>query len=211
MRRLCSEAVTNFKGGHLTLQKAHATHTKFATASSNGTPVVSVTNHLRLPPHQTLAGVPDVMSDDRVLAAMASSEKDIATARTSATALLTTVYAVQAEKARGLVDVTKCADALAAALEQYCVRIITSAGDPDTKVWHPCVSAIKAAFTDELKAVRFEFTARLDKEATAKEAKANAVITARADAEMVDANRPIEEIITEKVDVALTAYKQTVE
>jgi hypothetical protein len=144
------------------------------------------------------------MGDERVVAALASSEKDIATARTSTTTLLTTVYAVQVEKALELVDVPKCADALASALNEYCVRIITRAGDLDTTVWQPCVSAIKAAFTDEFKAVRFEFTARLDKEAMAKEAKAHAVETARADAEMADANRPIEEIVSEKVNVAIT-------
>ncbi|KAJ7929435.1 hypothetical protein B0H13DRAFT_1596238, partial [Mycena leptocephala] len=197
MRQLCSEAVTNYKNAHVTLQKAVTTHQKFATASSNGTPVSSVVNHLKLPPHQTLNGVPDVMGDERVVAALASSEKDIATARTSTTTLLTTVYAVQVEKALELVDVPKCADALASALNEYCVRIITRAGDLDTTVWQPCVSAIKAAFTDEFKAVRFEFTARLDKEAMAKEAKAHAVETARADAEMADANRPIEEIVSE--------------
>ncbi|KAJ6487937.1 hypothetical protein C8R45DRAFT_786420, partial [Mycena sanguinolenta] len=165
--------------------------------SSNGTPVSSVLNHLKLPPHQTLTGVPDVMGDERVAAAMAASEKDIATARATATTLLTTVYAVQVEKAQELVEVPRCADALASTLNEYCVRIITRAGDPDTTVWQPCVSAIKAAFTDELKAVRFEFTARLDKEAMAKEAKAHAIETACADAEMADANRPIDEIVSE--------------
>ncbi|KAJ7498002.1 hypothetical protein B0H11DRAFT_1998251 [Mycena galericulata] len=205
MRHMCSEAISSYKSAHVTLQKAVATHEKFAMASSNGTHVSSVVTHLRLPPHQTLTGVPDVMGDERVVAAMASSEKDIASARTSTTTLLTTVYAVQVEKALELVDVPKCADALASALSEYCVRIITRAGDVDTAAWQPCVSAIKAAFTDEFKAVRFEFTARLDKEAMVKEAKANAVITARADAEMTDANRPIDEIIHEKVDVAVTA------
>ncbi|KAJ7817507.1 hypothetical protein B0H14DRAFT_2177158, partial [Mycena olivaceomarginata] len=178
-------------------RRAAATHQKFAAASSNGQPVSSVLTHLRLPPHQTLLGVPDVMGDERVVAATTATEKDIATDRTSATTLLTTVYAVQVEKALELVDIPRSADALAAALHGYCVRIITNAGDPDTQAWHPCVSAIKAAFTDEFKAVRFEYTARLDKEAATKEAKANAVITARADAEMVDANRPIEEIVSE--------------
>ncbi|KAJ7207474.1 hypothetical protein GGX14DRAFT_366211, partial [Mycena pura] len=197
LRQLCSDAVTNYKSAHVTLQKAVATHQKYATASSNGTPVSSVVNHLKLPPHQTLSGVPDVMSHMRVVEAMATSEKDIATARASATTLLTTVYAVQVEKAQELVDVPKCADALASTLEEYCVRIITRSGDPDITAWHPCVSAIKAAFVDEFKAVRFEFTARLDKEAMVKEAKAHAVETARADAEMADANRPIEEIVSE--------------
>ncbi|KAJ7830101.1 hypothetical protein B0H14DRAFT_2260167, partial [Mycena olivaceomarginata] len=189
--------MSNYKKSHDTLQKAAATHQKFAAASSNGQPVSSVLTHLRLPPHQTLLGVPDVMADERVVAATTATEMDIATACTSATTLLTTVYAVQVEKALELVDIPRSADALAAALHGYCVRIITNAGDPDTQAWHPCVSAIKAAFTDEFKAVRFEYTARLDKEAATKEAKANAVITARADAEMVDANRPIEEIVSE--------------
>ncbi|KAF7369028.1 Cellobiose dehydrogenase [Mycena venus] len=165
MRQMCSEAVTNYKNAHVTLQKAATTHQKFATASSNGTHVSSVVNHLKLPPHQTLNGVPDVMGDERVVAALASSEKDIATARASATTLLTTVYAVQVEKAQGLVDVPHARRA-------------------------PLSQRILPAFTDEFKAVRFEFTARLDKEAMVKEAKAHAVETARADAEMADANRP---------------------
>ncbi|KAK6977821.1 hypothetical protein R3P38DRAFT_3471843 [Favolaschia claudopus] len=116
---------------------------------------------------------------------------------------LTTVYAVQVEKARERVDVAKNADMFAATLTEYCVRIITLAGDPDTTAWQPCVSAVKATLTEQLKGTRFEFTARLDRDATTKEANAQAVLTARADAEMVDANRPIEEIIAEKVDTAV--------
>ncbi|KAJ7899748.1 hypothetical protein B0H13DRAFT_2336904 [Mycena leptocephala] len=139
------------------------------------------------------------MGDERIVAAMAASENDIAIARASATTLLTTVYAVQLEKAQELVDVPKCADALASALNGYCVRIITCSSDPDTTVWQLCVSAIKATFTGEFKAIHFEFTA------------ANAVETARADAEMADANRPIEEIVSEKVNVAVQALKETLE
>ncbi|KAJ6477664.1 hypothetical protein C8R45DRAFT_833532, partial [Mycena sanguinolenta] len=197
IKQLCTDAVSNYKAAHVTLQKAVTTHQKFATASSNGTPVSSVLNHMKLPPHQTLAGIPDVMGDERVAAAMELAEKDIASTHASGTTLLTTVYAVQVERAQELVDVHKCADALANALNEYCVRIITRAGDPDTTVWQPCVSALKAAFTDEFKAVRFEVTARQDRDAMVKEAKAQAVETARADAEMADANRPIEEIVSE--------------
>jgi hypothetical protein len=181
MRQLCSEAVTNYKNAHVTSQKAVATYQKFATALSNGTPISSVVNHLKLPPHQTLTGVPDIMGDGRVAAAMVFSEKDIAMACMSATTLLTTMYPVQVEKALELVDVSKCAETLASALNEYCIRIITRAGDQDTTVWQLCVSAIKAAFTDEFKAVRFEFTACLDKEAMVKEAKVHAVETACAD------------------------------
>ncbi|KAF7377282.1 hypothetical protein MSAN_00148500 [Mycena sanguinolenta] len=211
MRQMCSDAVSSYKAAHVTLQKAVATHQKFATASSNGTPVSSVVNHMRLPPHQTLSGVPDVMGDERVVAALEASEKDTAVARGSAVTFLTTVYAVQVERALQLVDVVKCADTLGNLLDEYCVRIITRAGDPDTKVWQPCVSALKAAFMDEFKAVRFEVTTRQEKEAAAKEAKAQAVETARHDAEMADANRPIEEIVTEKVNVAVNALKETME
>ncbi|KAJ7834735.1 hypothetical protein B0H14DRAFT_3461904 [Mycena olivaceomarginata] len=156
--------------------KAAATHQKFAAVSSNGQPVSSVLTHLRLPPHQTLLGVPDIMADECVVAAMAATEKDIA-------------MVFQVEKVLELVDIPRSADVLAVALHGYCIRIITSAGDPDTQAWHPCVSAIKSH----------------------KEAKANAVITACADAEMVDANRPIEEIVSEKVYVAITAFKETLE
>jgi hypothetical protein len=64
MRQLCSEAVMDYKNAHVTLQKAVATHQNFATASSNGTPVSSVVNHLKLPPHQTLNGIPNIMGDE---------------------------------------------------------------------------------------------------------------------------------------------------
>ncbi|KAJ7429949.1 hypothetical protein B0H11DRAFT_1943912 [Mycena galericulata] len=84
MRHMCSEAISSYKSAHVTLQKAIATHEKFAMASSNETHVSSVVTHLRLPPHQTVTGVPDVMGDERIVAAMASSEKDIASARTCA-------------------------------------------------------------------------------------------------------------------------------
>ncbi|KAK7027126.1 hypothetical protein R3P38DRAFT_3191444 [Favolaschia claudopus] len=85
---------------------------------------------------------------------------------------LTTVYAVQVEKARERVDVAKNADMFAATLTENCAPVSS-------------------------------FTARLDRDATTKEADAQAVLTARADAEMVDANRPIEEIIAEKVNTAV--------
>ncbi|KAJ7887800.1 hypothetical protein B0H14DRAFT_3430412 [Mycena olivaceomarginata] len=160
-------------------------------------------------PHQTLNSVPDVMGDEHVMAAMASSEKDIATARLSATTLLTTVYTVQVEKALELVDIPKCTEVLASALNEYYIHIIIHTGNQDTTVWQLCVSAIKAVFTNEFKVVHFKFTVRLDKEAMVKEAKVHAVEIAHADTEMTDTNRPIEEIVSEKVNVAISAFKET--
>ncbi|KAJ7155078.1 hypothetical protein C8R46DRAFT_872147, partial [Mycena filopes] len=196
--KLCSDAIVTYKSAQRSLQQATATLHKFAGSTTDNV-ASSVVSHLKLPPHQTIQGVPDVMDDPRVTAAKTLAEEEISTARSSTTALLSTIYTVQAEKARELVDVTKCADALAAALTEYCVRIITRSEDPDKTAWNPLVSAFKMVFTNELRMLRFELTARLDKEASAKEAKANAVLTARADAEMVDANKPVKEIVDEAV------------
>ncbi|KAJ6534380.1 hypothetical protein B0H19DRAFT_964579, partial [Mycena capillaripes] len=195
MRGLCSDAVTSYKAAQRTLQNAMATYDKFALASSNGNVPSPVLMHLKLPPHQTLQGIPDVMVNPRVVEVMTLTMNNITSTQKSTTNLLTTVYTVQVEKARELVDVAKCADVLGSTLNEYCDRIMTRAGKLDLAAWQPCVSALKAAFTDELRASHLELTARLDKEAAATEAKATATLVTRADAEMADANLPIKEMI----------------
>ncbi|KAK6966376.1 hypothetical protein R3P38DRAFT_3299874 [Favolaschia claudopus] len=177
MKTKGSDAVTQFREAHHDLQRAVATE-KYATASSTGKHTSAVLGNMKFPPHKTLQGF-DVMTDVRVVEALAAAEKDLATAHSSTSTYLTTVYAVQVEKARERVDVAKNADMFAATLTEYCVRIITLAGDPDTAAWQPCVSAVKATLTEQLKGTRFEFTARLDRDATTKEADAQAVLTTR--------------------------------
>ncbi|KAJ6631641.1 hypothetical protein B0H10DRAFT_2207264 [Mycena sp. CBHHK59/15] len=68
MRNICLTAVSDYKLAHATLEKAATVHYKYAAASSTGTFVSSVLSHMKLPPHQTLQGVPDVMGDEREVA-----------------------------------------------------------------------------------------------------------------------------------------------
>ncbi|KAJ6624318.1 hypothetical protein B0H10DRAFT_2212743 [Mycena sp. CBHHK59/15] len=68
MRNICLTAVSDYKLAHATLEKAATVHYKYAAASSTGTFVSSVLSHMKLPPHQTLQGVPDIMGDEREVA-----------------------------------------------------------------------------------------------------------------------------------------------
>ncbi|KAJ7451294.1 hypothetical protein FB451DRAFT_985804, partial [Mycena latifolia] len=157
----------------------------------NGMVPSVVTNNMKLPQHALIQGIDGVAEDQRVKEAEAAAAKDIATAHATATNYMLTLYTVQVEKCRAQLDVTACANAMAASLTEYAHGIITSSGDDDITVWTPCIAFLQTAFVKETKNLKFEFTAVLQKEAESKETKANAVHTARADAVMEDATRPI--------------------
>ncbi|KAJ7182470.1 hypothetical protein C8R43DRAFT_967277 [Mycena crocata] len=196
-----SAGLTRYKSTQTALQRAQSTLSKFGQVSSNGAIPSSVSNHLKLPLFQPIQLAADAVSDERVVDAKKAAEKDIATALQSSVKLLTTFYEVQVETCRNMLDVATCADAYANALTEYGKSIMTASGDADidVNVWQTCITRLKVAFTLEIKNLKYDFTARTMSEAEAKEAKANAVLTARADAEMADATRPIGEMLDEKV------------
>ncbi|KAJ6540160.1 hypothetical protein DFH09DRAFT_929712, partial [Mycena vulgaris] len=191
---LHTACLNDFRTSQTALQKASATSSKFGLNSSNDAIPSSVSNNLKLPHTQLIKVAAGADLDDRVAVARVAAEKEIATASIEATKYLGTLYSVQVEYCRKHVDVPAVADGFAAALQAYSTSIITSAGGPDTTVWNTVISRLKAATVAELQNLNYEFVASLEKEAEVKEAKANAVSTARADAEMTDATKPIGEL-----------------
>ncbi|KAJ6547996.1 hypothetical protein DFH09DRAFT_1087458 [Mycena vulgaris] len=168
--------------------------------ASTGARTQAYCTNLKLPHTQLIKVAAGADLDDRVAVARVAAEKEIATASIEATKYLGTLYSVQVEYCRKHVDFPAVADGFAAALQAYSTSIITSAGGPDTTVWNTVISRLKAATVAELQNLNYEFVASLEKEAEVKEAKANAVSTARADAEMTDATKPIGELFDAKFE-----------
>ncbi|KAJ6508120.1 hypothetical protein DFH09DRAFT_276511 [Mycena vulgaris] len=160
---------------------------------------------MKLPPHQLVQGAAGAADKQEVTDAKTAAVKDIAAAHSTTTKYLVTLYGAQVEECRARVHVPTCADVFAKALNEYGERIITNAGDTDLTQWEACITLIKAAFALDLQSLKFEFTARLEREAESREAKANAVATANTDTEMLDATKPIAQIIDDKVKLALAA------
>lgn len=198
-----SDCVSHFKSAQSTLQRAMASQSKFALATANGVVPSSLSKHLKLPPHQPLQAAIGALEDERVVAAKTAAETAIATARTSTISFLSTLHTVQVEKCRNQIDVKATVNALGTALTTYAHGIISASDDDVLTVWDPCVTLLKTALTSELKTLKFEFTARLQKEAESRDAKATAVANARADAEMEVDTRPIDEMLNEKIQRAL--------
>ncbi|KAJ7629920.1 hypothetical protein B0H17DRAFT_831021, partial [Mycena rosella] len=192
---LYSESLTSYRGLQTALQRTMTTLSKFGLASSNNTVPSVVQNHMKLPPHQLVQGAAGADDKEVVSMAKAAAVKDIAAAHATTTAYLATLYLAQVDECRARVNVATCSDTFAKTLNEYGNRIITSAGDADLTQWEACITLIKAAFTLDLQSLKYEFTTRLERDADSREAKANAVATANTDAEMLDATKPIAEII----------------
>ncbi|KAJ7107603.1 hypothetical protein C8R43DRAFT_905642, partial [Mycena crocata] len=198
-REIYSESLTSYRSSQTALQRAMTTQSKFGLASSNGAVPSVVQNHMKLPPHQLVQGAAGAEDKEEVATAKAAAVKEIAVVHATTTTYLLTLYRVQVEECRAHVSVTTCADAFATTLTEYGQRIITSAGDADLTQWEACIDLLKAAFTLGLQSLKFEFTARLDRDSASKEAKAAAVQTGNADAKMCDATKPIDQIMDEKL------------
>ncbi|KAJ7083488.1 hypothetical protein C8R44DRAFT_753502 [Mycena epipterygia] len=121
------------------------------------------------------------------------------TDQTSAAKFIETVYAVQLEHCRSMINASGCADRFAAKLTEYSEHIIGQAGSPDLTRWEPCVKLLKAAFLSELEDLNFEFCAHHEKIAAAKEAQATAVATARTVAATKDVTKPMSDLISVEV------------
>ncbi|KAJ6492517.1 hypothetical protein C8R47DRAFT_975987, partial [Mycena vitilis] len=192
MAEIREECLTGFRSAQSWLQKANSTNEKFARALSTGSVPSVVSAHLKLPPLQVMKGAPGIESDPKVAEARTVAEKDIETATASSTKLVGAFYTAQANAIRRLVHVPTVSDVFAKTLKEYAARVVTDAlgGDAATNIWDPVIERFKATLVTELESLNYEFVAVLARESETKEAKANAVETARADAEMVDATRP---------------------
>ncbi|KAJ7786742.1 hypothetical protein B0H14DRAFT_2400261, partial [Mycena olivaceomarginata] len=191
----------DYQNAQKQLQKSELTAEQFAQATSDGAIPSIVSNAVKLPNLQLLKGTPgvEVTDTDIVLVSKAAKEA-IDAARKVAVELGSAVYAVQVAHCKAGVDVTKCADRLAATLKEYSSTIILSTqSDGDVHIWDVFIQRLRNAFASELIDLSFNFVARVRNEALEKEAKANAVTTARATAETSNTAKPIQEILTEKM------------
>ncbi|KAJ7767015.1 hypothetical protein DFH07DRAFT_955149 [Mycena maculata] len=149
--------------------------------------------------YQLVKSATGVDNDPRVVEARDLAANDLTTVAQSATTYLGTVYAVQVEACKAMINTTNAAERFAEALQSYSGTIISGVGSTDLNRWTPCITMLKAAFLQELEDLNFEFCARQAKAAKAKETKATLVATARQDAEMIDAIKPVGELISEEV------------
>lgn len=206
-REIHLSSLTDYKGAQASLQKSMATNDLFAHSSSNDAIPSVISNHLKLPTYQLVKSASGVDEDPWVVAALETAVKDLATVMQSATKYLGTVYTVQVEHCKTMITASSCADRFAAKLTEYSELIIGQAGSADLQRWAPCIVKLKAAFRTELEDLNFEFCACQRKMAVAKETKATAMATARADAEMIDAMKPVGELISDEVKRQLALVK----
>ncbi|KAJ7678041.1 hypothetical protein DFH06DRAFT_975820, partial [Mycena polygramma] len=195
------ERLKDFHHAQKQLQKALVTCERFDQASDNGAIPSIVSNAMKVPALQLLKGTPDIDSTD----ADVMNAKNIATeacdnARAKATEYVSALYDAQVVHCKAAVDTAKCADRFSAALTDYAKAIIQSAQpDGDVHIWDACILRLRNAFAAELTNLSFDLAARLRKEAIEKESKANAVATARANAETSTAARPIEDLLKDGI------------
>ncbi|KAJ7764134.1 hypothetical protein DFH07DRAFT_770540 [Mycena maculata] len=164
------DVINHFKNAQMLLQRAMVTQSKFGLATANGAYTSA--------PIQSAVGT---MDDERVVGAKADAEAAITTACTATTTLLSTIYLVQVEKLCAQIDPISVVAAPSGALTAYANGIIERSGgdEDDLTAWDPCIAKLKAACLAELKALKFEFTARAQQDAETKEAKAAAVNNAQ--------------------------------
>ncbi|KAJ7760251.1 hypothetical protein DFH07DRAFT_714545, partial [Mycena maculata] len=192
------KSLNDYKGAQTALQKAVATNDLFVHSTSNGATVPAlISNHLKLPTYQLVKSATGVDNDPRVVEARDLAANDLTTVAQSATTYLGTVYAVQVKVCKAMINPTNAAERFAEALQSYSGTIISGVGSTDLNRWTPCITMLKAAFLQELEDLNLEFCARQAKAAKAKETKATLVATARQDAEMIDAIKPVGELISE--------------
>ncbi|KAJ6505869.1 hypothetical protein C8R47DRAFT_1102662 [Mycena vitilis] len=187
-----------YKGGQTSFQRATLTCNGYAQSASAGAPSV-VTNHLKLPAYQLVKSAPGVDEDPRVAEAQKVANEALTKVHKAATELLATVYAVQVEHCRKLVNAGACADRFAAELTAYCKDVIINSGFEDVNRYETAVAMLKAAFVRQLEELAIDFTAKTMKTAASKEAKAVTLANARADVEMMDATKPVTDTIGEEI------------
>ncbi|KAJ7838961.1 hypothetical protein B0H13DRAFT_1650444 [Mycena leptocephala] len=194
-----SRCLSGFKNAQEALQRALATQKKFAESSSTGLVPSAVIKSVKMPYVQVMKLAVGIETDLVVTAAKALAEKELSSAAVSCTKYLSALYEVQVCAIRDQTKVANVGDEFAVALTAIGASIMSDATGGDGAVWAPLIARLKMAFTTELETAMVEFVAIFRREAQAKEAKANAVNTARADAEMADGTRPVAEIIDEKI------------
>ncbi|KAJ7737686.1 hypothetical protein B0H16DRAFT_1425101, partial [Mycena metata] len=175
------EALKEFQTAQKQYQKALITLERFTQASENDATPAIVSNAIKAPTVQLLKGTPNFEHTDGDTNNVKSiMDEAIAAARKNAVAFLTATYVAQVEHCKSSVDVKACADALASAFKAYAKEIIESAQlDGDVHIWDTCIARLRITFEAELTNLSFDFAAKVRQEAASKEAKANAVESAR--------------------------------
>ncbi|KAJ7081672.1 hypothetical protein C8R44DRAFT_753979 [Mycena epipterygia] len=85
------KSLSDYKGAQTALQKAMATNDLFAHHSSNGAIPSMISNHMKMPTYQLVKSAAGIDEDPRVIVALESAVKDLATAEQSAAKFIETV------------------------------------------------------------------------------------------------------------------------
>ncbi|KAJ7826172.1 hypothetical protein B0H14DRAFT_2595947 [Mycena olivaceomarginata] len=190
----------DFRAAQLQVQKAVATNDKFRVTSSTGIIPSVISNTLKLPALQFLKGAEGVVTVPEVADAKATAEKDIATAAASSVKYVSAVYSAQIGAMQSLAHVATVANGFATSIKVYGNSVIQDGGGLDLTIWDSLFVKLKSYLETELQSLNFEFVAALKHEARIKDAKALALSSAKATAEMTDATKPVKELISENGD-----------
>ncbi|KAJ7640593.1 hypothetical protein B0H17DRAFT_1148929 [Mycena rosella] len=141
-------------------------------------------------PFSLVQGAAGADDKQEVTDAKMAAVKKIAAAHGTITKYLATLY-YMGPRSRSAVPASTSPPKLMCSPRLLTSTASASSRAPGTRTsrvtqWEACITLIKAAFALDLQSLKFEFTARLKREAESREAKANAVATANADVLVLD-------------------------
>jgi hypothetical protein len=140
----------------------------------------------------------EAQADDVVSSALEAMNASVAASRIATIAYLRACHDKSVEISKKLVSVQSRQENLAIDLASYAGLILADAGFPSNR-WTAFINAVVLALKDELEDVSIDVHAQIYLERREKLAKASAVASAAADAEMADGTRPVQDIIAKEV------------
>ncbi|KAK6987853.1 hypothetical protein R3P38DRAFT_2661229, partial [Favolaschia claudopus] len=210
METVRDSALLGFDRNLSSLQKALVAAIRFDQASENGAVPSLIGNTMKLPAPQLLKDTPSLDEVEAVAAAREKAVSDLSTVHTSASTYVKAIYEAQVARYRAATVVETCAASYADELTSFVKDIIQRRDGPegDVHIWDNCIAFLRSESVLDFQNLGYNYTARLRKEELEKEAKASALDIARAEAEIANAARTVEELVKEATGAAESRIKE---
>ncbi|KAE9398579.1 hypothetical protein BT96DRAFT_787284, partial [Gymnopus androsaceus JB14] len=198
MLELYKEGLTDFRASQRALQKALTYERKFESqVAKDGIPSF-ITNVLKGPTFQFPDPIKGEVSD-RIDYVEAQTEYTLAlsTATQAAVKYTRACHSATVALSRERVNVDTCTTSLLESMTAYVTEIISSTGRGVPTQWNAYLTAVSNAYSNDLDAASYDFTASQLHASSTRDAKNAAVVAARHDAELKEATKPVGKIIDE--------------
>ncbi|KAK6978199.1 hypothetical protein R3P38DRAFT_3376885 [Favolaschia claudopus] len=210
MEAIRDSTLSGFDRNLSSLQKALVAGIRFDQASENGAVPSLISNAMKLPAPQLLKDTPSLDEVEAVAAAREKAVSDLSTTCTSTSAYMRTIFEAQVARYRAATVVETCATSYADELTSYVKDIILRREGPegDVHIWDNCIAFLRSEAVLDLQNLGYNYTAKLRKEELEKEAKATTISIARAEAEIANAARTVEELVKDATAAAETRIQE---